>query len=86
MQEQKKQLKHATKCNHKAKAELYGLAMNVYDYYEVEVIIDDDQDLKYKNPAIIPPLQSRETLAEKLQKSVEFSSLFGALPQYMQGP
>jgi len=31
MQEQKKQLKHATRCNHKAKAELYGLAVNVYN-------------------------------------------------------
>jgi len=29
--------------------------------------MDDDQELKYKNPAIIPPLQSCETPSENLQ-------------------
>jgi len=38
----------------------------------------------YKNPAIIPPFQSRVALVENLwkpPKSTEFSSLLGAPPQ-----
>jgi len=40
----------------------------------------------YKNPAIIPPFQSRVALVENLwkpPKSTEFSSLLGAPPQYL---
>ena len=40
----------------------------------------------YKNPAIIPPFQSRVALVENLwkpPKSTEFSSLLGAPPQYI---
>jgi len=36
----------------------------VYDYYEEEVMC---VELDYKNPAIIPPLQSRVALAETFQ-------------------
>jgi len=39
----------------------------------------------YKNPAIIPPFQSRVALVENLwkpPKSTEFSSLLGAPPHY----
>jgi hypothetical protein len=43
----------------------------------------------YKNPAIIPPFQSRVILVGNLwkpPKSTEFSSLLGAPPQYPYTP
>ena len=41
----------------------------------------------YKNPAIIPPFQSRVALVENLwkpPKSTEFSSLLSAPPHYVR--
>jgi hypothetical protein len=62
-------------CNHKAKAELYGLSTNMYDSNDERY-----PELKYKNPAIIPPLQSCETLAKILQIARIQQSVY-ALPQ-----
>ena len=44
---------------YKVEAEVYKLLTNVYR--------SDDPELEYKNPAIIPTMQSSETLAENLQ-------------------
>jgi hypothetical protein len=43
-------------------------------------VMKDDPELNYKNPAIIPPLQSRETPAEILQIASIQQSVC-ALPQ-----
>jgi len=64
MQKQKK-LKHAiTRCNHKAKARL----QNWQRMYMIIIKKEGVMCLtKYKNPAVIPPLQSRIALVENLQ-------------------
>ena len=62
-----KELNHArTKCNHKAKVGMQN-KQRIYDYQVKCVIYVRTEVCSYKNPAVIPPFQSRVALTKTLQ-------------------